>query len=101
MNGKRSVLAVLALSLWSAAAWAGGTLYIMRVDGLACPYCAYGVEQKLEKIEGVRDESIDIDLNKGLVRVEVSEGVHLTEAQMEKLFHEAGLTFRDMERKPL
>lgn len=39
-------LVVLLLLLWSLAALAAGTQYAMRVDGLACPYCAYGIEKK-------------------------------------------------------
>ncbi|NIR32478.1 MAG: heavy-metal-associated domain-containing protein, partial [Gammaproteobacteria bacterium] len=76
MNTIRSLLVAVTFAGWSSGAWAGGALYVMRVDGLACPYCAYGVEQKLEKIDGVRDESIEFDLEKGVVRVEVEEGVH-------------------------
>lgn len=95
---KRFLVAPLLL-FWSLAALAAGTQYAMRVDGLACPYCAYGIEKKLNKIEGV--EKIDIDLDKGLVTVNVREGVELTESQMDKLFQEAGFTYRSMTKQPL
>lgn len=85
---------ILALLLAWGAAPADGARYVMRVDGLACPYCAYGVEKKLKEIEGV--ERIHVDLDKGLVIVDVREGVQLTGAQMEKLFMDAGFTFRGM-----
>lgn len=78
---------------------AAGTQYAMRVDGLACPYCAYGVEKKLKSIEGV--ENIDIDLDQGLVTVSVREGTELTEPQMAKLFKDAGFTYRSMTKQPL
>jgi len=71
----------------------------MRVDGLACPYCAYGVEKKLKAIEGV--EKVHVDLNKGLVTVDVKAGTELTEAQMKQLFQDAGFTFRSMTRKEI
>ena len=32
----------------------------VEVDGLACPFCAYGLEKKLKKIEGVSDVFIEI-----------------------------------------
>lgn len=86
------------LALWSVAALAAGTQYVMRVDGLACPYCAYGIEKKLKKIDGV--EKIDVDLDKGLVIVDVAEGVKLTERQMTRLFKDAGFTYRGMTEKP-
>ncbi len=95
---KRYFLVPLLL-LWSLAAFAAGTQYIMRVDGLACPYCAYGIEKKLNKIDGV--ESLDVDLNKGLVTVNVREGVELTEPQMVQLFNDAGFTYRSMTKQPL
>ena len=91
----KKLIAMMILTLvWNAAALAAGTQYQMRVDGLACPYCAYGIEKKLNKIDGV--EKINIDLNKGLVTVNVADGVKLTEAQMTKLFKDAGFTYRSM-----
>jgi len=89
---------LLAITM-NGAALAAGTQYTMRIDGLACPYCAYGIEKKLKKIEGVVE--IDIDLNAGIVRVSVADGVELTGAQMKKLFSDAGFTFRSMEKEPL
>jgi mercuric ion binding protein len=84
--------------IWNGVALADGTQYKMRVDGLACPYCAYGIEKHLKKIDGV--ETIDVDLDNGLVTVNVTAGVTLTNAQMEKLFRDAGFTFRTMATKP-
>ena len=95
---KMIALTVLGL-IWNASAIAAGTQYEMRVDGLACPYCAYGIEKKLKAIDGV--EKIDIDLNNGLVTVIVADGVRLTEAQMTKLCQDAGFTYRSMTKKPL
>ena len=80
--------------LISAAALADGLQYQMRVDGLACPYCAYGIEKHLKKIDGVG--KIDVDLDNGLVTVNVATGVTLTDEQMVKLFNNAGFTFRSM-----
>lgn len=85
--------AVLGLLL-SIPLWASCTHYEMRVDGLACPYCAYGIEKKLTAIDGV--QGLDIDLDAGIVRVDVSSGVELKEAAMKQLFHDAGFTYRSM-----
>ncbi len=82
-----------------AAALADGTRYQMRVDGLACPYCAYGIEKHLKKIDGV--EEIEVDLDNGLVIVNVANGVTLGDTQMIKLFTDAGFTFRSMVAEPL
>lgn len=75
------------------------TTYSMRVDGLACPYCAYGIEKKLKQIEGVDAESIDVDLKAGVVTVTAADEVKLTEERMKNLFNDAGFTYRGMERK--
>jgi len=91
---KRTMIAVLLGLLMSMPLWASSTHYAMRVDGLACPYCAYGIEKKLKAIDGV--ENIDVDLNAGVVQVDVSEGVELTETAMKKLFNDAGFTLRSI-----
>lgn len=84
--------------LLPAAALAAGSHYEMRVDGLACPFCAYGVEKKLKAIEGTGNISVDLD--KGLVSVDVEEGVSLSEEQMKKLFNDSGFTYRGMKVTP-
>ena len=96
---KKVMAAVMLSMIWSAVTLAAGTEYRMRVDGLACPYCAYGIEKKLKEIEGVG--KIDVDLNAGLVIVDVAEGTSLTEPQMKTLFQDAGFTYRSMTEKSL
>jgi len=94
------LMTAMVLSLaWSAAAFADGTRYELRVDGLACPFCAYGIEKKLNAIDGV--DEVDIDLNSGLVTVDVTEGTSLNDLQMTELFNDAGFTYRSMTETPL
>ena len=94
------LMTVMLLSLgWGAAAFADGTRYELRVDGLACPFCAYGIEKKLNAIDGV--DEVDIDLNSGLVTVDVTEGTSLNDLQMTKLFNDTGFTYRSMTETPL
>ena len=94
------LMTAMVLSLgWSAAAFADGTRYELRVDGLACPFCAYGIEKKLNAIDGV--DEVDIDLNSGLVTVDVTEGTSLNDLQMTELFNDAGFTYRSMKETSL
>ena len=72
------------------------TIYTMRVDGLACPYCAYGVEKKLKKIDGIK--TVTVDLDKGIVTAIADDKVVLTDEQMTKLFKDSGFTFRSMKK---
>ena len=95
---KRLLIAATSL-LWSLSVFAAGTEYAMRVDGLACPYCAYGIEKKLNQVDGV--EKIDVDLAKGLVTVQTRDGTEISESQMQQLFKDAGFTYRSMTRQPL
>jgi mercuric ion binding protein len=90
-------LAVLAL-MQAQTVTASSTQYEMRVDGLACPFCAYGIEKKFKAIEGTAN--INVDLDKGLVSVDLVEGRRFTDAQMKQLFEDSGFTFRSMKTLP-
>ncbi|HHH13154.1 MAG TPA: copper chaperone, partial [Thiolapillus brandeum] len=50
---KRTFLVALLFLLLAQGAWAAGKHYEMRVDGLACPFCAYGIEKKFKAMKGV------------------------------------------------
>lgn len=78
---------------------AAGMQYDMRVDGLACPFCAYGIEKKLLNTPGVK--SIDINIEKGIVIVKTKPDITFTDEQMKKLFHDAGFTYRSMQFKDI
>jgi len=82
------------LSLTSVA-WAAET-YRLQVDGLACPFCAYGVEKKLNQVEGV--ESIDIRINEGLVLVTAGDDAQFDQARAEQIMKEAGFTLSGFEK---
>lgn len=94
----KTSLVVSFLLLLAPSAWAAGKHYEMRVDGLACPYCAYGIEKKFKAIKGV--EKIDVDLDKGLVTVDTDDQTVFTDQQMKKFFKDSGFTFRHMKITP-
>jgi copper chaperone CopZ len=86
-------------------AQAGVKSLTVKVDGLACPFCAYGLEKKLKKVEGV--EKLNIDINTGEVILNVTAGTRLTAApdaekkastglviQVQKAVEEGGFTPR-------
>ncbi len=95
---KHLILAGLLVGSLMASAQAASTRYEMRVDGLACPFCAYGIEKKFKAIEGTSD--IDVHLDQGLVTLELQEGKTFTEEEMKKLFSDSGFTFRSMKTQP-
>ena len=86
----------LALTLFAATtAVADSHAYKLYVDGLACPFCAYGVEKKVGGLDGV--EKIDIDIDGGIVAVTLADGATLDEATAKQAVDEAGFTLRKFE----
>ena len=88
------VFALLLVAWWAIPAWAG-EVYKLYVDGLACPFCAYGVEKKVGGLDGV--ERVDIDIDEGLVAVTLADGAALDEATASRAVDEAGFTLRMFE----
>ena len=82
--------------LLSTAAFAGGNQYALAVDGLACPFCAYGIEKRLSAIEGV--ESVETDVKSGQVVVSLAEGKTLSEAVARQAVEDAGFTLRSLKQ---
>ena len=83
---------LLSTLMFSVAALASDNHYVLGVDGLACPFCAFGIEKRLNKVDGVTD--IEVDIADSLVRVTLQEGKTLTEARAREAVKEAGFTLR-------
>lgn len=88
-------ITALGLLLWSASASAGER-YVLGVDGLACPFCAYGIEKQLLRLDGV--ESAETDVKSGQVVVTLREGATLDEPTARKAVEAAGFTLRAFEK---
>ncbi len=91
----RTTAFALSLFLLPVIAFAAPAQYQLRVDGLACPFCAYGIEKELNRTDGV--ESIRIDINAGIVTVTMAEGATITEAQASRIVEDAGFTLGGFE----
>ncbi|VAX33656.1 hypothetical protein MNBD_NITROSPIRAE01-2198 [hydrothermal vent metagenome] len=66
----------------------------IRVDGLTCPFCAYGLEKKLKRLDGA--EKIHIDIEKGIVLIQVVEGEKVKEKDLKQAVEDAGFTAKDI-----
>ncbi len=66
----------------------------VRVDGLSCPFCAYGLEKKLNDLDGV--DSIFIDFEEGLVVMQVTDSENISEEEIRAKIEEAGFTPREI-----
>ncbi len=91
----RTGLALGLMMFAAPAAVADSHVYKLYVDGLACPFCAYGVEKKVGAMEGV--ETVEIDIESGLVGVTVADDATLDEATAKQAVDEAGFTLRRFE----
>jgi len=72
--------------------------YQLRVDGLACAFCAYGIEKSFREIPGVK--GIDIDLERGLVEIRTRPELRFQREQLEEIIDDAGFTLRSVEEPP-
>ena len=86
------LMAVFSLTAGSAMAQ---TKYVIGVDGLSCPFCAYGLEKKLKKVKDV--VSVTIDLNEGKVVVVAKAGTTIKQEVLRKAVKEAGFTVSSLE----
>ena len=43
--------------------------YDLEVNGMVCAFCAYNVSKQLETLDGVVPDSVDVDLEKGRVKL--------------------------------
>jgi mercuric ion binding protein len=92
MNTIRQAVIILTFLILPLVADAEPNIYQLKVDGLGCPFCAYGIEKKLSAIDGV--EQIEVDLKKGQVIVIMAEGVSLSEERARQAVTDAGFTLR-------
>ena len=92
----KRVCLVLALAVPGAtSAIADSHIYKLYVDGLACPFCAYGVEKQVGRLENV--ESVDILIDEGIVAVTMTSGKTLDEVSARRAVSDAGFTLRKFE----
>jgi mercuric ion binding protein len=90
-------LLVLGFLAGTAQAQEPKSVYTLQVDGLACPFCAYGIEKQLSAIEGV--ESVQTDIKSGTVTVTMQEGVTLERDTARQAVEAAGFTMRELKRQ--
>lgn len=69
--------------------------YKIQVDGLACPYCAYGLEKSLTKISGV--EGIETDIDTGIVTITMAAEATLHRLAATQAVEDAGFTLNDFQ----
>lgn len=66
----------------------------VNVDGLSCPFCAYGLEKKLKKMEGVT--KIEIDVPNAFALLTIADGKSVSEELIRDKVKDAGFTAREI-----
>ena len=66
----------------------------VEVDGLSCPFCAYGLEKKLKSIEGVGGVKIYID--KGVATLQNKKERSIAVESLDSVVEDAGFTPRQI-----
>jgi copper chaperone CopZ len=61
----------------------------VRVNGMACPFCAYGIEKKLRGLPGAKN--VKVDLDGGRATFEAPAG-SVSEQQVRQAIKDAGFT---------
>lgn len=60
----------------------------VKILGMSCPFCAYGVEQKLRKLAGVTELSVALET--GVATLTMQKGADVPNERLQKTVKEAG-----------
>lgn len=92
--------ALLATALLAAAAPALAAEAIrtirMEVAGLVCGFCAQGIDAQMREFDATRD--VYVDLERGLVAVELDPGADIADEVLDKALTDAGYTLTAITR---
>ena len=86
------ILFALPLNAQTANTEQGGERIYMKIEikGLACPYCAYGMEKELKKVSGV--DKVDIELKTGLAYISTPIAQKPSAESLKKIIVDSGFT---------
>lgn len=68
----------------------------LAVNGMVCPFCAYGLEQRLKDLAGV--DEVLVQVSDGLVQIRTMEGRELTDEALTDTVKKAGFSLTAIER---
>ncbi len=87
---------ILLVSLWVFAPPGDAQIesVTLQVDGLACPFCSYGLSKELKKVEGIKEANIFVD--EGRVELEVEQGKPVEIEKLPEAVRSGGFTAREI-----
>lgn len=98
MKALKPIVITALIAVWTmTAALAAGPSYRLQVAGLACPFCAYGIEKKLSSVPGVA--AVETHIKDGSVIVTMKDGATLSKAAAQRAVEAAGFTLNRYSRR--
>ncbi len=73
-----------------------GATVTLRVDGMVCPFCAYGLEKRLRDIAAV--DSVIVRVSDGLVQIREKGTQQISSAILQDAVTKAGFTLTEITR---
>ena len=67
---------------------------VVKVNGMACPFCAFGVEKRMQHVSGV--ESVAVDIQAGTARATAGTDASIKYQDVPQAVKEAGFTSGDI-----
>ena len=68
----------------------------LKVNGMICPFCAYGLEKRLQEIASI--DAVLIRISDGLVQIRTKENQELTDEVLEDAVKKSGFSLIEIER---
>ena len=68
----------------------------LKVNGMVCPFCAYGLEKRLEAIAGI--DAVLIRISDGLVQIRTKDDQELTDEVLTDAVRKSGFSLTEIER---
>jgi len=68
---------------------------IIKVEGLYCPFCSYGLEKQVKKIKGFK--SVQINIKEGTAEIEFKPGAKVSEKAILTAVEDAGFDLDGVE----
>ena len=95
--GLSLILVFLLLSAFPLHAEEAAQKIVIKVDGLYCPFCAYGLEKHLKKLKGYK--KVEVNLKHGVAELHIKPGVTVTDTAIQQAVEDAGFDYKPYEPK--
>jgi len=90
------ILVFLLAPVFTLNAEEAGQKIVIKVDGLYCPFCAYGLEKHLKKLKGFK--KVEVNLKHGVAELHIKPGVTVTDTAIQQAVEDAGFDSASIER---